>query len=219
MSVAKPKAHGRTRKKRLLQRLTEKRAVKPCGKECRAWGYIVIQSNCHKSMVNSKMLVDDKEFLLKAITITPNPKDCDYFFYDYVNEYLKKDKNFRLEFLKNLFKNNNVLTKSDIEWFVTIYQFEKKLEMIAHDKEFYTYLMTHKPSSELPESFINWHNFDEKIEKCKSAKKYIRINDKLLARFDSLMECFTPEIRAVELQDEDDREEYLGYDYLYKKDY
>ena len=136
MAYKPKKAKGRTRGYRVSRRLLEGRAIKPCGKECHAWGDMIIKSTNHISMINSKELVDDEEFLLHAAKITPNPKECSNFFYEYINQYLKKSSKFRLNFLKSLFLNVHILTRRDILVFVRAYNFQEEYEILIKDKEF-----------------------------------------------------------------------------------
>lgn len=136
MAYSPKRAKGRSRGRRLSKRLEEGRAIKPCGKECHAWGDLIISSTNHISMINSKDLVDDEEFLIHAARITPNPRECSNFFYDYINEYLKKNPKFRFNFLKSLFLNVHILTRMDILTFVRAYDFHKEYEMIIKDQEF-----------------------------------------------------------------------------------
>lgn len=136
MAYSPKRAKGRTRGHRVSKRLEEGRAIKPCGKECHAWGDMIINSTNHISMINSKELVDDAEYLCHAAKITPNPRECSNFFYGFVNEYLKKNPEFRLNFLKNLFLNIHILTRRDIITFVKEYDFNEEYETLVKDDEF-----------------------------------------------------------------------------------
>lgn len=136
MAYSPKRAKGRTRGHRVSKRLEEGRAIKPCGKECHAWGDMIINSTNHISMINSEYLVDDEEYLLHAAKITPNPRECSNFFYEFINEYLKKNAKFRLNFLKSLFLNIHILTKRDILTFVNAYEFNDEYNLISKDEEF-----------------------------------------------------------------------------------
>ena len=104
--------------------------------ECHAWGDMIINSTNHISMINSEYLVDDEEYLLHAAKITPNPRECSNFFYEFVNEYLKKSPSFRMKFLKALFLNIHILTRRDILVFVDAYEFNEEYETLTKDEEF-----------------------------------------------------------------------------------
>jgi len=136
MAYSPKRAKGRTRGHRVSKRLEDGRAIKPCGKECHAWGDMIINSTNHISMINSKELIDDEEYLLHAARITPNPRECLNFFYEYVNEYLKKSPKFRMNFLKALFLNIHILTRRDILVFVDAYDFNEEYETLTKDDEF-----------------------------------------------------------------------------------
>ena len=90
--------------KRLFLRLVWGRSVKPCGRECREYGYLIANEfSNHTSFKNFPTLMDDEEFLLEIAKTSRNPATCSIYFYDYINPYLKKDKEFRLAFLKQIY--------------------------------------------------------------------------------------------------------------------
>ena len=136
MSYTFKRSKGKTRGQRVGKRLEEGRAIKPCGNECYTWGDLIISSANHISMINSKILVNDEEYLYHAAKITPNPKECANFFYEYVNEYLKKNPKFRMNFLKALFLNVHVLTRKDILVFVKEYNYEHEYETLIRNEQF-----------------------------------------------------------------------------------
>lgn len=208
ISYEKDVARGRTRKKRLMQRLIDGRAINPCGKECHEWGLCIVSTHDHRSMKNSKELIDDKEFLLKAMKVTPSPIECTHFFYDYVNPYLKKDKKFRMKLLKTMFLNDHILGQADIEWFVEKYHYEVEYDTLRIDESFKQYLIqTFEPKLEIPESLNHWDNIDEKNEKRRYKKSHIRMHDIAQDRFNDMMRCF-----AV-----DDQEEVDDYADFYRQ--
>lgn len=198
MAYKPKKAKGRTRGYRVSKRLMEGRAVKPCGKECHAWGDMVIKSTNHISMINSKELVDDEEFLLHAARITPNPRECSNFFYDYVNEYLKKSSKFRLNFLRSLFLNIHILTRRDILVFVRAYGFEAEYKTLINDKNFKNEIkQTLKNTAAAPEYIIydgrSWDTTRKKYQNYKLATDAnLRLKD-LLSSFEE-----RPVIKASE---------------------
>lgn len=121
---------------RLVGRLLNGRKIKPCGRECWELGFMVVKTFNHISFENFASLTNDKEFLIKAAKISPNPVDCENYFYIFINSYLKKDKNFRLEFLKAIYLNENVYKLEDINSFVEMFGFEKENEIILNDELF-----------------------------------------------------------------------------------
>ena len=123
--------------KRLFLRLAHGRKIKPCGRECREYGYRIVKDlNNHSSFENFKELIDDDEFLIKAAEISYNPAECSIFFYDYVNPFLKKNKDFKLQFLKAIYLNVNVYKLEDIKTIVEYCRFEEENEIILSDLEF-----------------------------------------------------------------------------------
>lgn len=128
---------GKFTDKRLFLRLVWGRKVKPCGRECREYGYLIVKDfSNHSSLENFKELLDDEEFLLEAARISRNPAECPIFFYDYVNPYLKKNKDFRLKFLKAIYLNDNVFKLNDIETIVEYCEMQKENETILSNLEF-----------------------------------------------------------------------------------
>lgn len=189
MAYSPKRAKGRTRGYRVSKRLEEGRAIKPCGKECHAWGDMVINSTNHISMINSKELVNDAEYLYHAAKITPNPRECSNFFYEYVNEYLKKNQKFRLNFLKSLFLNIHILTKRDILTFVKAYGYEEEYITLTHDEEFKLELkQTFADTTCVPDYIIyngkSWNSTKQKYPNYQMARDArLRLKD-LLSSFE-----------------------------------
>ena len=129
------RAKGRTRGKRITNRILKGCAVKPpADLECHKWGDMVIKTANHISMMYCVELMNDMEYLYHAAEITPNPTECSDFFYQFVNEYLNANKAFRLMFLRKLFLNDLLLTKTDILSFVQTYGFETEYQSLIKDE-------------------------------------------------------------------------------------
>ena len=122
--------------RRLMMRLAHGRKVKPCGKECWEYGFVIAEGLDHGSFKNFKHLMNDKDFLLAIAIITPNPTECANYFYIYVNPYLKKDSTFKLELLKQIYMNENVYQLNDINIIVDFCKFQKENEILLNDIEF-----------------------------------------------------------------------------------
>lgn len=90
---------------KLIKKMLSKRVAK-AGKEERAQDVIIIlHSNNHQSLINFPFYMNDKNFLLKAVKFTPNPRLCQNYFYQYINKNLKNDKMFNYQFLNNVIFN------------------------------------------------------------------------------------------------------------------
>ncbi len=180
---------GNTWLDRINRNLRNGKVVKPCGHECREWGKMVITSSDHKSMFYAEILNDDEEFLLKMARIAPSPLECKNFFYYYINEYLKKNKEFRLKFLKALYLNENLYTKEDIEFFVETYGFQSENELITADESFYEEVKENfAVFYPLPEK--NWNNIEEKKAIRQYTKMTAKMNDEFELRLLSLLSLF-----------------------------
>ncbi len=112
------------------------RAVNPCGRECEEFGYEILKFFDHKSFVNFKKLRNNMDFLIAGALLTPNPQDCQNYFYIFIDDNLKRNKAFRMEFLKSIYLNENVFTPESIMWFVEEFGFEKENKKLLKDLEF-----------------------------------------------------------------------------------
>ncbi len=194
MNNETPKTHGRSRMKRFTTKLIEGRGVKPCGRECPAWGNAIIMSGNHKSMFYSKLLTNDRYYLVQAARITPVPAECQNFFYHYVNQYLKDNAEFRLEFLKSLFLNDNILTRKELEWFIDNFGFQTEYEIIKNDIAFQEVVKeTFRAFYDLSNNAMN--NMAIKTKKAKKLveRNITRMNNEYTRRLNSLLSCFKRE--------------------------
>ena len=121
---------------RLMMRMVHGRNVKPCGRECWEYGIKIAEGLNHGSFKNFHQLMDDRDFILTIAKITPNPVDCENYFYYYVNEYIKNDACFRLEFLKAIYLNENIFKLADINLIVTSCGLEAENEILLQDLNF-----------------------------------------------------------------------------------
>ena len=64
--------------------------------------------------------------ILNIAKTSTNPADCEIYFYDYVNSYLKAREDFRLKFLKAVYLNKNVYKLEDINAIVEYCGFENE---------------------------------------------------------------------------------------------
>ena len=113
--------------KRIFLRLVRKHAIKPCGKECWDKGALIAnQFNNHQSFKNFPDLMNDEDFILSIAKTSINPAECEIYFYDYVNPYLKAKDDFKLKFLKAVYLNKNVYKLEDINTIVKYCGFEKE---------------------------------------------------------------------------------------------
>lgn len=112
------------------------RAVKPCGRETWEFGFLIAETNNHSSFVDFPNLMDDEEFILEAVKISPNPKDCVNYLFKFVNPNLKRNSQFGRKFLKAVFENENVYSLASVEFVVKEFGLEKeKKEMKEELKE------------------------------------------------------------------------------------
>ena len=113
--------------KRVFLRLVRKMAVKPCGEEKPSKGELIAnQFNNHKSFKNFPELMNNEEYILNIARTSVNPAECEIYFYDYVNPYLKAKDDFRLKFLKAIYFNKNVYKLEDLNAIIEYCGFENE---------------------------------------------------------------------------------------------
>ncbi len=194
---------GRTRLDRIERNLRNGKTIKPCGRECPSWGNLIIKTNDHTSIKYSKFLINDMEYLLNAGRLTNSPLNCKNFFYNYINKYLKRNANFRLEFLKSLYLNDHIFTKDDIMAFVDDFGFQEENDIITCDEEFFV-LVKEKFACyfyEMPER--DWQNIDEKKEQKVYIKNTKKINDEIEERVISLLSLFKKFFKVIDKETAD----------------
>lgn len=109
-----------------------KYAVKSGEVECVECGLMIAMSINHSSFANFHSLINNQDFILEAVKYTPNPKICKDYFYNFINENLKRNRAFRLEFLSNLMQNKNV-NDSSLIWFTSKFGFEYELNVLRQE--------------------------------------------------------------------------------------
>lgn len=119
--------------RRLVQRILKGRMVKPCDRECWEYGKMIAETYNHISFKNFTELMDDKDFLIEIAKLTPKPTECANYFWLYVNPYLKKDKQFRLELLKAIYLNESVYELDVINTVVEFCGFEQENSQLVTD--------------------------------------------------------------------------------------
>lgn len=192
---------NRTRGKRMNWRLNHDHIIKPGKIDPMSYklGFKIIDNMDHKSFgyKDYEGIMDDMEFLYLAARRTASPQDCPHFFYEYVNQYLKKNEKFRLEFLKNLYLNEHVLTKEDIIWFVETYGFEKENEIIIHDAEFKKEVEKTFLDEKDVGIFIERHdNVYNRTKGSRRLQSYTDFNNEYQVRVNSLLRCFEKQTKV-----------------------
>jgi len=122
--------------KRLINRIISGRKVMPCGRECWEFGFLIAAEMNHGSFMNFNELMNDADFLIAAAKITPNPVDCENYMYFWVNNYLKKNSTFKLQFLKSIYMNENVYKLEDINIIVESLGLIHENKILLADEEF-----------------------------------------------------------------------------------
>lgn len=123
-------------KEGLLKKLNSGRKLMPCGKECEEFGFEIAKGTKHGSFENFKELMNNRYFLLEIAKITPNPCKCEDYFFNYINPYLKNNKNFRIDFLKQVYLNDDVYSVESVVKAVEICGLEKENEQLLKDDSF-----------------------------------------------------------------------------------
>ena len=199
--------------RRLLARLINKRKVKPCGRECEEYGYLIAQSWHHSSFENFTELMNNEEFILNAAKITPNPVDVGNYFYMYINHHLKKKQDFRIKFLKSIYLNLNVYKLEDINLIVKELNLTTENEIVLNDLEFKK-LIEKKFDSVLKKMELKYHcsGLDKK-----ELRKYKVTANELKILLENIKKGLTEIINSFKVGekiDEPDFEPSNFYEYL-----
>lgn len=125
-------ALGEEKKERIIQRILSGRAINLSTIECESLGMDIAKTNNHSSFKNYSGLMDNRDFILRIASITPNPLQCEDYFYQYINKYILNSPNFQSDFLRQLYKNENIYKLSDYDEITsligTVQQHEKLLK-------------------------------------------------------------------------------------------
>lgn len=108
-------------------------AINPCAYDQKTLGNFIIDSNNHISFINFPMLMNDEEYVLNLAKKSLNPLDCKDFFYQFVNEHLKRKANFRYKFLRALFLNESVYKIEDLVAIAEMLNLNLEMEKIKED--------------------------------------------------------------------------------------
>ena len=108
-------------------------AINPCAYDQKTLGDFIIDSNNHISFINFPMLMNDEEYVLKLARKSLNPLDCEDYFYQFVNDYLKRKSSFRNEFLRALFLNDNIYKMEDLVAIADMLNLNFEMEKLKKD--------------------------------------------------------------------------------------
>ena len=117
---------------KLIKKMLKNRVAK-VGEERPQDVVIILQSYNHQSLINFAYYMNDREFLLNAVKLTPNPRLCKNYFYQFINKNLKKDKVFNYQFLNNIIFNFGV---KEAKFVASQFGLENVLKEIVEDNEF-----------------------------------------------------------------------------------
>ncbi len=129
---------------KLIAKLSSDRVAHVGADEREEDAQLIARTNNHQSFVNYPYFMNNREFLLDIVKLTPKPRLCKNYFYQYVNKYLKKDKVFIFEFLTEVLDN---FGKEEAEYVAKRYGLSKILEEIVDDREWR--LFNSSPSGKL----------------------------------------------------------------------
>lgn len=156
----------------IRRRIEMGRCIKRTDKSQEVIADTIIKTDNHASIQNFPEILDDEELMLKFAKITPNPLECSDYFYEFINEHLTEKKDFRTNFLRNIYLNDNVYTLADVSRIIELYDFKSENVDLLFDEDLRNKLMTRLGHVQ------TFPKFDP--DKYENDKKYRRERDALV---------------------------------------
>ena len=156
----------------IKRRLEAGRSIKPTDKYQVSVAEEIIKSGKHASIENFPNILNYEELLLDFAKISPNPLECSDYFYKFINDHIKKKKSFKIEFLRQIYLNENVYTLVDIEKIIKLYDLEKENDVLLFDTALRDLLKIRLDNAQ------TFPKFD--VNKYESDKAYRREKEKLV---------------------------------------
>lgn len=120
--------------RRIMTRIYNGAAIKPCGYDEKELGRKIISQQYHISFKNFPNLMNDEEYVLELAKTSLNPLECVDYFYEFVDNYLKKKSTFRYAFVCALFLNENIYKVKDLAKIIECLDLEKEFYQAKEDK-------------------------------------------------------------------------------------
>ena len=90
---------------KLIKKMLRNRVAKNGGEEREQDVLLILARRDHSTLINYPNYMNDSEFLLNAVKLTPNPRFCKNYFYQFINKNLKNNIGFNYQFLNNVISN------------------------------------------------------------------------------------------------------------------
>jgi len=126
-------ALGEQKKERIIHRILSGRAIKSTTIECESLGLDIAKTKNHSSFKNYAELMDNKDFILRIAAITPNPLECDDYFYQFINSYILNSPHFQADFMRQVYRNENVYKLEDFTAIAKLIGAEQHNEKLLRD--------------------------------------------------------------------------------------
>lgn len=121
---------------RIKSKLKKGVAINPCAYNEHDLGRLIIECNNHISFVNFPNLMNDEKFVLEVAQKSVNPVLCEDYFYQFINENLKRKSDFKCKFLKAVLLNDNVYKVEDVQKIVEDLKLQKIFDQLMNDVDF-----------------------------------------------------------------------------------
>ena len=121
------------KRERIIHRILSGRAVNMPTVECENLGMDIAQTTNHSSFKNYPGLMDNRDFILRIAAITPNPLECEDYFYQYINHYILNSPHFQTDFMRQIYRNENVYKLADFIAIAQLIGAEKQNEKLLRD--------------------------------------------------------------------------------------
>lgn len=121
--------------RRIMNRINNGAAIKPCDYNEKELGRKIISQQNHISFKNFPNLMNDELFILELAETSLNPLDCRDYFYQFVDGHLKRKSSFKYAFVCALFLNENIYKVDDLIKIVESLELEKEYQKARCDRK------------------------------------------------------------------------------------
>lgn len=184
---------------RIMSRLEKGRAINPCAYNQKELARIIIQQLNHVSFKNFPALMNDEEFVLELAQTSLNPLDCENYFYDYVNENLKRNARFKYNYVIALFVNDEIYKLDDLLKIVEALDLLKYFHKALEDKNAKQIIVDRLTQAQANPCAAKFNGVDDsKLLKLRRNQEVMRNKSKIigLEKIAKMFTCLTDDEQA-----------------------
>lgn len=184
---------------RIRTNLQKGSIINPCGYNEKEVGYIIAEQPNHESFVNFPNLMNDEEFVLELAQTSLNPLDCENYFYDYVNENLKRNARFKYNYVIALFINDEIYKLDDLLKIVEALDLLKYFHKALEDKNAKQIIVDRLAQAQANPCAAKFNGVDDsKLLKLRRNQEVMRNKSKIigLEKIAKMFTCLTDDEQA-----------------------